>query len=712
MRASPQTVRDRTGDMVGTSPRVPRYDVGLPRAKMPNYLPAIRRSATWLALCIAAGAAVGYVGVNLRTPLYRARTLIELRPLNAAFLGLNDLRTESVGASGPRHADIDTQVELLRAPDLRSRAAAEVRARFPNAGDAVELAIRNLEVRPVGRGRLVEIVSQSSSAEISVGFSNAVAAQYGTSRRSDRVSEAERIRRTLHLRAEQLGVQLEREELELARFARTHSVEDDLAQAALELNHQIVNAQVERADAQARQDTGFTDAGAAVRSRQRLSDLRHERVSLLASLTPRHPAVVRLDAQIESTTAEVAAANVHAESLLEAAVAASAARGQLLISQRENRRELVFNSAHARLRFDQLRRAADVTSAQLSEVMRRVEQADLLVSVAEGEMGVVQWAQAADRPTDSSPSSAAGAGALLAALAGFAIVLVRARSDTRIRSPRDLEQAATEASSLGSRSAGFNELSQLGTVPWFKPTPLPRAGRLDSIHLSGRIKSPNSPVTTPLNSIDLAEGRRPSWSSLAASLALVDPPQRVVAVTGLGRFDGSTTVAIGIAAALSALGWRALVVDANSQAPAIHERMGVPLSPGLGELLHAGPGAAADSTPVHAIAESPGLYVLAAGDHPDGLPAAMGRFSDFLTQCRSTFDFVIIDTPVLASGADARIAAKFGDAVTLVVRSDHTTRSDVASALDRLGQDGIRRTFSVLNGYGRPPVSRTLWNLS
>ena len=167
-----------------------------------------------------------------------------------------------------------------------------------------------------------------------------------------------------------------------------------------------------------------------------------------------------------------------------------------------------------------------------------------------------------------------------------------------------------------------------------------------------------------------------------------------------------------MAAALSALGLRALVVDANSHHAEIHERTGVPLTPGLGELLDGGTGVAAETTPIHAIAESPGLYVLAAGDLCGGLPGAIVRFTEFLTECRATFDFVIIDTPVFASGADARIVFKFADAVALVVRADQTTGPEVAGALQGLSQDGVERVFSVLNGYRSPPVRRNRWNLS
>lgn len=706
----------RSGGVVATQPRAQPYEVNRPTARMPNYLAAIRRNAVWLVLCIAAGACLSYVGVSLRTPLYNARALVELRPLNATFLGLGDLRSENVGASGPRHSDIDTQVELLRAPELGMQAATNVRVQFPGESDAVDLAIESLQVRPVGRARLVEIVSQSSSPAVAAEFSNALAAQFIAAHRAYRVSEAERIRRILELRAEQLGNELKRAELEMARFARVNGFGDDFSVITSELNQEIVNAKAERAAAQAQRDTGLVDDRGTAQARQRLSDLRLERAKLLATLTPRHPDIVRLDAQIESAGADIEGANERARSALDTTIAASMAQSQLLVAQLDEHRERLFKSSFGRMRFEQLQREADASAEQLNDVMRRAEQVALLVSVAGNEIGIVQRAQAANRSTDSDPPVAVGAGALLAALAGFGVVLVRARYDNLIRTPADLEQAATETCSLtyscGSLGLERFELSHLGSVPLFDPTSSPQAGRLDSIHLSSRNGSRNSPIPALLNSIDLEEGRRPAWSLLAASLALIESPPQVVAITSSARSAGTTTVAIGIASALSALGLRALVVDANSHHAEIHERTGVPLTPGLGELLDVGTDVAADSTPIHAIAESPGLYVLAAGDLCDGLPGAIVRFREFLAECRSTFDFVIIDTPVMASGADARIVFKFADAVALVVRADQTAGPEVAGALRRLGQDGVERVFSVLNAYGSPPVRRNRWNLS
>jgi Mrp family chromosome partitioning ATPase len=74
---------------------------------------------------------------------------------------------------------------------------------------------------------------------------------------------------------------------------------------------------------------------------------------------------------------------------------------------------------------------------------------------------------------------------------------------------------------------------------------------------------------------------------------------------------------------------------------------------------------------------------------------------------REKFDTVIIDTPPMVNIADARVIARFGDGVVLVVRSNQTTRDAALLAKSRFSEDGTPILGTILNfwnpktpGYG------------
>jgi hypothetical protein len=80
---------------------------------------------------------------------------------------------------------------------------------------------------------------------------------------------------------------------------------------------------------------------------------------------------------------------------------------------------------------------------------------------------------------------------------------------------------------------------------------------------------------------------------------------------------------------------------------------------------------------------------------------------ELLKIAREKFDTVIVDTPPMVNIADARVIARFGDGLILIVRSGVTTRDAALLAKGRFTEDGIPVLGTILNfwnpktpGYG------------
>jgi capsular exopolysaccharide synthesis family protein len=123
-----------------------------------------------------------------------------------------------------------------------------------------------------------------------------------------------------------------------------------------------------------------------------------------------------------------------------------------------------------------------------------------------------------------------------------------------------------------------------------------------------------------------------------------------------------------------------LVVDGDLRQPSLHELVATPGTPGFSELL----GGAEDVAPVPTGLTN--LDFLGAGTVPTNPTELLHShcLPEWIAVCRSHYDFVIIDTPPIASAPDALLLGYYADSLLLVVRERITEADVLADALVRL----------------------------
>lgn len=176
----------------------------------------------------------------------------------------------------------------------------------------------------------------------------------------------------------------------------------------------------------------------------------------------------------------------------------------------------------------------------------------------------------------------------------------------------------------------------------------------------------------------LAEAYRNLRSSLAHTQINGQTPN-VWLVTSSIPGEGKTTVSANLAAALSLSGARVLAIDADLRKGRLHEDFGVENNAGLAAVLQNG--ASPSITQV-----SPTLHVLTRGqhqDHPAELLTAK-NLQPLLTQLKSKYDWILIDTPPLLAAEDALLTLPFAQALLFVVRAHFTQSSQMHAALRML----------------------------
>ncbi|MCK5857900.1 MAG: polysaccharide biosynthesis tyrosine autokinase [Abyssibacter sp.] len=193
-----------------------------------------------------------------------------------------------------------------------------------------------------------------------------------------------------------------------------------------------------------------------------------------------------------------------------------------------------------------------------------------------------------------------------------------------------------------------------------------------------------------------------SLRSLRTSLhfALLDAPNRVLAITGPSPGLGKSFLSINFAAVLADAGNKVAVVDADLRRGHIHEMVGMSRFPGLTDYI-AGKATAADILrPVH---RHSNLSLITTGTiAPNPAELLMNQaFGDLLDSLKESHAYVIVDTPPILAVTDAAIVGRHVGATLLVLKEGEHPMAMIADATNRLRQSGVTVRGTIFNQMGR-----------
>jgi capsular exopolysaccharide synthesis family protein len=171
---------------------------------------------------------------------------------------------------------------------------------------------------------------------------------------------------------------------------------------------------------------------------------------------------------------------------------------------------------------------------------------------------------------------------------------------------------------------------------------------------------------------------------------------RVIMVSSAQGGEGKTSLASQLAASLARAWKKTLLIDGDLRNPANHKLFGLPLEPGLSEVLRGevNVAEAVQATPVGR------LWLLSAGhwDNHAIQALAQEQVRTMLEQIKQQYDFVIVDSSPILPVADALLLAQHVDGVLLSVMRDVSRAPAVHAAKTRLDHMGVRTIGAVLIG--------------
>lgn len=175
--------------------------------------------------------------------------------------------------------------------------------------------------------------------------------------------------------------------------------------------------------------------------------------------------------------------------------------------------------------------------------------------------------------------------------------------------------------------------------------------------------------------------------------------RRALAICGPTPEVGATFIAVNLAIALSQIGVKTLLVDANLRDPSVHTYFEPKLGGGgLFACLASFADSISDFTDENVL---PNLDVLSAGQ-PDSAAhelLAGDNFSDVINSCVRDYDITIIDTPPANSCADGLRISTIAGFALIIARKNHTLVSDVKVLAEQLRTERARAVGTVLNAF-------------
>ncbi|MFN3597891.1 MAG: GumC family protein [Rubricoccaceae bacterium] len=322
------------------------------------------------------------------------------------------------------------------------------------------------------------------------------------------------------------------------------------------------------------------------------------------------------------------------------------------------------------IELDQLQRERQTVQDELTALTARLRDASFADDTDAGLARVIRPVQVPRRPASPNVPVNLAIGGLLGLLFGFALAVVRYRTDSRVYTPGDLEE---------------NGFVVVGTVP-----DLRAALRRPRQAIDGASVHPGLVTTTDPLGAD-AEAFRHLQAGLQAGGA--HAPQ-VVLVTGPEVGTGKSLVAANLAVAAAQAGRRTLLMDADVRQPTVGALLGLGHTPPLGE-------GGEHMNVVYWSTIVPGLLALTpreTASRPDQLwtPEQITRL---LANLRAAFDLIVIDAPAALVSADAALLAPGADAALLVAEAGRSDLDAMAQVATELVAVGLHQVGAVLNRF-------------
>jgi capsular exopolysaccharide synthesis family protein len=298
-----------------------------------------------------------------------------------------------------------------------------------------------------------------------------------------------------------------------------------------------------------------------------------------------------------------------------------------------------------------LKKEADSAKNLYEVLLQKLNETNIASSIHTNNVSLVEKASRPSFPIRPDKKKIAALGLVVGLALGMGLVLARDYLDNTLKDPDEVER--------------YLHLDLLAAVPQYEEA---------NVHL----------VTEAYQNLRTALifGRK-------------DEGGQVVLITGTAPQEGKTTTLVNIAKLLASSGEKTVVLDFDLRRAQLHHRLGLTREPGLTNFFvkHE------DLDTLIRPTRVPNLYALTAGPLPPNPPAILARknVTDFLDHLRREFEWILVDSPPIASVTDALLLARHADLAVLVVQHNKVDKKLVKRTVTALRKATPNLLGAVLN---------------
>jgi polysaccharide biosynthesis transport protein len=613
----------------------------------------------------------------------------EAKILTSETLALQTIRSTGL-ASHPEYSSSEGPSEALASGSLANHKRPSELAAF----------LGSLSVKRVPNSRLLDVTFESTDPQLAARVVNAHIENFREQNFRSRYQAIAQASSWLADQLDELKGKVQRSEdarLEYERKNQIWELDDKqniTTQRLADLNKELTDAQSERMKKQALYEfakSADADAVPEMRSDVVLQELGKKRSEVNAQYTdalaqygPNFPKVQRLQGQIKEIEQLV---DGEKKAIIEQMGNDfnAARQREMLLSQALDQQKVEANQMAERLvEYNILKREAEANKTLYDGMLTKLKEANIAGALKSSNIRVVDAAMVPSYPARPAKARNIALAFIVGLVGGIGLALLREYLDNTVKTPDDIETLA--------------RLPSLAVVPAFSDSNgNGRRGLLKGVQTAtnGHDKRIEL-VAQHLPKSQMSEAFRALRTALLLSQA--DHPPQVILVTSALPREGKTTAAANLAVTLAQLGDRTLLIDADLR------------KPGVGRLLNLTDGKYAGLSSYLAGVSSldlvtvphpaiPNLAAIPTGPLPPN-PADLlssHKLADAVSELRTKFKFIVIDSPPIMAATDAVILSVQADGVLLVVRSGETPKEAFTRTRDLLTSVKCRMLGVVLN---------------
>ncbi len=704
-----------------------------------EYWRILRRRQGTLFLIAAVGAVLGFVVTLPQTPVYQARTSVEIVGLNNNFLNIKEADPLNENNASADPVDIQTQIKILQSESLVDSVLAKLKKghtatpaaasgsgwrkllNLPEA-EAVDsrdksaaYAASHYKVRASGPTRIIEITVDSTSPQLATEFANMMTSEYIDQNLESRSHMNQHTSEFLARQLDDMRVRLEHSEDNLQAYARqagllfTGDQKNNVSEEKLlQLQQALSTAQSDRISKQSRWEMANSSPAEALPDvlndstlreyQSKLTDLQRQIAELRTTYTPASSKVQKLEVQLATIESALTVERADILKRIKNEYDEALRRESLLTADYSAQRATVTGESEKAVQYDIMKHEVESNRQIYDAMLQQLKQASLASALRASNARVVDPAKVPQRPYKPNIPLSTGLGLLTGIFFGATFVIVQERADRTIQAP--------------------GETQILLNVPELGIVPAETAGRRLRLHYAsaetvahegGEAEEDGATPALPTRIELTMWQRRPSpvAESFRATLVSIlfsgenGNRPRVMVVTSANPSEGKSTVVSNLGIAVAEVNQKVLLIDADLRKPRLHDVFNLKNDRGLSDLLRSKDSISAALDGAIQQTDIPDLYVLTSGSRTLAATSLLysNRMPELLQKLRTEFETIFIDSPPMLQIPDSRVLGRMVDRVILVVRAGKTTRDAALAARQRFSEDGTRMLGTILNGW-------------